>query len=311
MDSSLSDRLEKLLKSGKITEEEKEELEKAIFGSSARESAHGYASKEEETREEEGTRESLQLVELRQFFHTDIEVNGGETFAVIKGKEHLTIVRKENAILITPEKPLNRTLGSFLTRIREQDKVVLTVPKNTRLKVKAVSSDVEVNGMQGDLSISTVSGDVEVTGTIEVDKTPRIEISTISGDVELNGITAELDVKLKSGDLSIHSSKVSGLIKLYSGDVEVSDTEFVSNLAIKTFSGDTELKEVKVKGSVEVETFYGDIDIVVKNRDLSVSAESKRGTVSIDSALKDAKGHPLKVRTNRGDISIKQIGGAL
>ncbi len=305
MDSSLSDRLEKLLKSGKITEEEKEELEKAIFGSSARESASGYARKEEETHE------SLQLVELKQFFHTDIEVNRGETFAVIKGKEHLTIERKENAVLITPKKPLNRTLDSFLTRIMEQDKVVLTVPKNTDLKVKAVASDVKVNGMQGDLSISTVSGDVEVTGAIEVDKAPFIEISTISGDVELNGITAELRVKLKSGDLSVQSSKVSGLIKLYSGDVEVSDAEFVSSLTIKTFSGDTRLKGVKVKGSVEVETFYGDIGIAVKNSDLSISAESKRGTVSIDSTLKDAKGHPLKVHTNRGDISIKQSGGAL
>ncbi len=305
MDSSLSDRLEKLLKSGKITEEEKEELEKAIFGSSARESAREAASKEG------GMREGLQLVELKQFFHTDIEVNGGETFAVIKGKEHLTIERKENAIFVTPEKPFNSTLGSFLTRIREQDKVVLTVPKNARLRVKAVSSDVEVNGMQGDLSISTVSGDVEVTGTIEVDKTPRIDISTISGDVELNGITAELDVKLKSGDLSVHSSKVSGIIKLYSGDFEVSDTEFAGNFAIKTFSGDTELKGVKIKGSVEVETFYGDIDITAKNNDLSISAESKRGAVFIDSVLKNAKGYPLKVRTNRGDISIKQIGGAI
>ncbi len=41
MGNDLMERLESLLKKGKITEEEKEELEKAIFGSSARESAHG------------------------------------------------------------------------------------------------------------------------------------------------------------------------------------------------------------------------------------------------------------------------------
>jgi len=298
MDNSLSEKLEDLLKKGKITEEEKAELERAIYGS-PQENRYKTQYKQ------------IESVEVQQFLHTDIEINGGEAFAVIKGEENLQLEQKGNIILITPKSKGIGVLGSFLRAVKEGDRIVLTVPKNTRLKVKTVSSDIEINGVQGNLHISTVSGDIEIAGAVQKENKSRIEVSTISGDIKLSKINAELDAKVKSGDFFIWGAKVSGTIKLYSGDIEVLDTEFTDSISIKTFSGDIELKRASIKGSAKIETFYGDIDITVKNSDVSVCAESKNGTVSIDSALKSGKGYPLNVRTKKGDISIKQNGGAL
>ena len=303
MDSSLSDKLEKLLKSGKITEEEKAELEKAIFGSSSAE--------ETPQTEKQNIPNHLDTVEIRQFLHADIEINEGSAFNIISGKENLVIEQENNTVTIKPKRPRNNILGSFLHTISASEKIVITVPKNTRLKIRAVSSDIRINNVQGDISINTVSGDIEITENALAENTLHIDISTISGDLTLQGVNAMLNAKTKSGDLSIKNSKISGTIKLYSGDIKIKKTEFAENTSIKTFSGDIEIDGVAIKGETEIETFHGDIDVAVKNNDVSVYAESKSGDVYIDKALKKTSGHPLKVVTKRGDIKIKQNGGAL
>ncbi len=102
---------------------------------------------------------------------------------------------------------------------------VLRVPSDTRLNVRAVSSDVAIEGISGPQTIKTVSGKIEDRGSAS-----SLEVHSVSGHVTLSPKTvAETKVRTVSGNVSlklpanpdakVHLSTVSG--KLNGKSVEI------------------------------------------------------------------------------------------
>ncbi len=159
------------------------------------------------------------------------EVNGEETLIRVQ----------------MPDSDINRGDGSDLT---------ISVPATVRLKLEAVSTDVAVRGMTGELAIRTVSGDVDAerVGAFTY-------VKTTSGDVNISEGSGMVKVVTTSGDttLELDASEVS--VDSVSGDMELVLEAFDSIMA-NAVSGELEIEgTMNPDGRIESSTVSGDIDL--------------------------------------------------
>lgn len=154
------------------------------------------------------------------------------------------------------------------TRLRIQ------VPRGASLQVDAVSSDITVEDVDGELRLKTVSGDIDVdTAAAE------IAASTTSGDIDVDGARQPGYVEVTSTSGSVYVSEVAGRLhgSTISGSVEVEDS-LLSTLRLNVVSGDidvrssltadADLSAEAVSGSVAVDVssaFAGAIDVSTLN----------------------------------------------
>lgn len=149
--------------------------------------------------------------------------------------------------------------------------------RSPKVSVDSVSGNVELSGQIGDVEVGTVSGDViaphigsrgkleTVSGDIRTGGGPFRELSmnTVSGDIDVNGSLADggsIDVDSMSGDVTIElpaalsaridASSFSGSLRSDFGSVE--EHEHGPGSELKATAGDG-------SGSITLETFSGDI----------------------------------------------------
>lgn len=132
------------------------------------------------------------------------------------------------------------------------------IPRMSDLRIEAVSSDVEVDGVDGRLDVESVSGDIEIDSGAT-----RLDLTTMSGDVNIDGSgqTATASLTSVSGDVvarrlggDIHSTSVSGEVEL--------DLGTVTRLRAQSTSGDvTARAELTADARVEIETVSGEADL--------------------------------------------------
>jgi DUF4097 and DUF4098 domain-containing protein YvlB len=97
----------------------------------------------------------------------------------------------------------------------------VAVPANLTVRPSSVSGNVDVNGANGDISASSVSGDV----TLEHLRASSVRANSVSGNV-----TVRIDQLTGNGDFSFHS---------VSGDVVLEvPRDFGAELSMSTVSGD-------------------------------------------------------------------------
>jgi DUF4097 and DUF4098 domain-containing protein YvlB len=161
----------------------------------------------------------------------------------------------------------------------------VTIGKAGQLEsAKSVSGNVVIDtaGSEGDLSVSSVSGDVSLKSV----KARGLEANSVSGNVELKDVgTGRLRVKSVSGDLVFGGPLTKGgrySLQSHSGDVTVyTDGSTGFEMAAGTFSGNIE-SDVKIVSTfggdgqrvhgtfgdggafLELGTFSGDVKIVSK-----------------------------------------------
>jgi len=134
----------------------------------------------------------------------------------------------------------------------------IRVPENSLVEVSAVSADVEVEKVFGELQLTTVSGDID--GIVyESD----VQVDSVSGDVELHGDHRDVraEVGTVSGDIELGS--VSGSIEVgsVSGDIDILDGAF-GRAQADTVNGDiTFHSELRQGGKLEIETINGAVEV--------------------------------------------------
>lgn len=148
----------------------------------------------------------------------------------------------------------------------------ITVPAATNLELRTTSGDINVEGVQGQMSLATNNGDIKGSNLSGV-----LNVSTTSGDVKL-------EQTLLRGNSSLKTN--SGSIEL-EGDLDTQgDYQFQTN------SGDVELK---LSG---FSTFH----LVPSTNSGSIKNEFGRSQGS------NAGGPQVKITTNSGDITVKSRG---
>jgi DUF4097 and DUF4098 domain-containing protein YvlB len=152
----------------------------------------------------------------------------------------------------------------------------ISVPSGTAVDVNAISADIDVDGVCGEVNLNSVSGDVSVSCTAG-----DAMIQSVSGDVMVSDARGGLDVGSTSGDVDVRGARgpvsahsVSGDVTLTQVDGDDVGAETVSGEILysgrildngryrfESHSGDV---TVRVAGTlnaiIEVSTFSGDLD---------------------------------------------------
>jgi hypothetical protein len=154
-------------------------------------------------------------------------------------------------------------------------RLVVHVPAASAVAARLVSADLKIEGIRGDATLSTVSGDLEgdvqgelkastVSGSLRLTarEAQHIEVKSISGDVHLTGGGGEIEVTTVSGNAKTDLASVSqGRFKTVSGNL-VADLALApaARLDGESVSGDVTLNfATSPEADFDVQSFSGDI----------------------------------------------------
>ena len=151
----------------------------------------------------------------------------------------------------------------------------IKVPRGSSLEVNAVSADISVEKVAGEMDLESVSGEVRVGGEPKRftarSVSGDVEITTssapgraksVSGAVKLNGVTGDVEAGSVSGDIVVRGDAVSRVdLETTSGDIRL-DAGLAKDARVsaKTVSGTVELTlPAATAADFDVTTFSGNI----------------------------------------------------
>ena len=326
MNDEIRARLNKLVESGKISEEERKELEKLIF-SEGKTETHKVA-------------DDYRLIKIKGTIATDVEIVGeeGREIKIVEGSDLFSIREEGNTVEIIPTSHSMRNSRNgvnfhflFNGSFSRSNHLSLIVPKKSNINIKVVSGDISITNIEGDVSAKSVSGDLGLSNV-----NGKITLISLSGDIECREVNGNATIETKSGDISLNSCILRGNLKTYSGDITLLESE-ASNLEMTVYSGDVTLRDVSVRASIFIKSIFGDVSLGLKDCNCRIEAETMSG--EIDASLMGKNYHvedeavfidesnnikreskiygskfiwdnddiPVGIKTKKGDISIKII----
>jgi Putative adhesin len=215
--------------------------------------------------------------------------DGSEAVVTVHGDENalreLAIERGPGRLLVQPQ----RVDFGFLRRGHVDFDFDVTLPRNARVDVKAVSADITARNLGGEQEYKTVSGELRLSNVAG-----RVTIQTVSGDVRLeDGGRLELSTTATSGDVHV-------------------EAELIDYLRVKTVSGDLRLEGRLADGPRHtVETVSGDLNFrttggvtVEPQRALDIGRSGRRPVIIGDGAAQ------LTFRSMSGDEHVTAVGTA-
>ena len=177
-----------------------------------------------------------------------LTLSGGDVVLSDSGGNHIEgIVDSDSEPRITNHGTLLKIQSG-----RRGATIRLAVPAGLNLRIRSPQADVVARVPLGNVSVSTISGDVrlaEVNGSAEViTDSGDVDVSAVdgeyahfqnaSGDVTIGRSTSRTDVRCASGDVTVASNHGQLLVKCGSGDVAVGVPEGLRTwLDLKTWSG--------------------------------------------------------------------------
>jgi DUF4097 and DUF4098 domain-containing protein YvlB len=156
----------------------------------------------------------------------------------------------------------------------------IRVPAGARLRVEAVSADIDVEGVDGSLDLESVSGDVDIRGA-----GGDVRAESVSGTVRFEGTSRDLRLEAVSGDVVVVG--VDGAVVRagsVSGDVDIRGGTFRDG-TFETVSGSVAFRgALAPDGSFEFESHSGRVLLeltgdVNATFDLSTFSGDIRGSV--------------------------------
>ncbi|XOV89049.1 MAG: DUF4097 domain-containing protein [Pseudomonadota bacterium] len=151
----------------------------------------------------------------------------------------------------TIEVKLPRNLNSWCCQ--DGSELRIRVPRDSRVDVSVVSTDVTLDNVRGGTEIAGVSGDLRVSNLAD-----RVEVTSVSGDIELASATGRIELKSVSGDLTVND--LAGDISLHSVSGNVVARNLGEELDIESVSGDVEVVDARFV-EFNGHTVSGDADI--------------------------------------------------
>ena len=217
---------------------------------------------------------------------------GWNTNAAAAALQRLEVVTEmQGDTLVVDVRPGNRLTGAFGRVPSVSLRVAL--PPGARVETSVVSGDIVVTGVQGDLTLRTLSGNVRaerVAGDLRV--------SSSSGDVHIRDHRGPLVVETTSGAIRAEGPLTDPRLSTVSGNIEVQGGH--SNLAARTISGAVAVRADDAV-SLTIDSTSGDI---VFEGPLASNSASVINTISGDVRVRltsSANLH-LDVTTTSGDL---------
>jgi len=201
--------------------------------------------------------------------------------------------------------------------------LVLQIPRDSVLELNVISADVDVSGIagkstqvegvSGDLVLSSGARDVEVTsvsGDVQLSVTGkamhRAHVQTVSGDVKATNLRGHVKLETVSGNIQAQAGQISDLeTGSVSGDATISTAlTDQARVHMESMSGDVNLTLPSgLSARIEASTFSGDI-----RSDFGKPQTSEHGPGShLNTQVGDGNAQ-LDLQTFSGDISLHRSG---
>lgn len=171
--------------------------------------------------------------------------------------------------------------------------------------------ELELNGDDGDVSISDWAADIDVTlddGDVTLKRltSARVAIEIEDGDVHAEQLVGELFVRSDDGDVYLADSQLTwGRFRLQDGSLSIDDCS--GDIDAVTDDGQVRMRRLTA-GEVEVTSQDGDIELdLIGSATMEVDVESDDGDVEID--LPERASLSFEIYTGAGRVDLR--GGAL
>lgn len=192
----------------------------------------------------------------------------------------------------------------------------ITVPEGIRVDVETVSGRISVDGLDGELELSTTSGAVRVS-----DNVGDVDVETTSGRIELDGVRGAVEAESVSGDIVVAGRGESLTASTTSGRVDASEFE-AETVSAESTSGDVALgggfttaEASSVSGRIEVstgdrfdvlalESTSGSIDVRVPRGSYDVTGDSVSGARDVDVDVDGGAGSRIDANTVSGALTV-------
>ncbi|ACJ30539.1 Conserved hypothetical protein [Shewanella piezotolerans WP3] len=156
---------------------------------------------------------------------------------------------------------------------KEGSQLTIMLPQRIKLQAEGVSANYRIDGFNGKMDISSVSGDIKATQlqdkvmihTVSGDISSRelngkVMLETVSGEIKDTDSAGKVAYRLVSGELTASSRADQVSVELVSGDASLALGD-IESLSIKTVSGDIELSINSLKDKAKLGSVSGDIDV--------------------------------------------------
>lgn len=133
----------------------------------------------------------------------------------------------------------------------------LTVPVGTRIEAHAVSGDVSIRGIRGDVNVEVTSGDVRLE-----DLEGRINATTVSGDISGDKVGGTTTLETVSGGILVRDAAGSLTGETVSGDAIVDGRP--TTLKLTTVSGSLTYRgKLDPKGRYALQAHSGEVTLAL------------------------------------------------
>src|SRR5687768_11669943 len=186
------------------------------------------------------------------------------------------------------------------------------VPRRARVWVKAATADIAIEGVSGEVDVSSVTGRVTVSGTPAL-----LTAESMDGDVDVTARARVTRVKTAGGNVTLRGaagdvtvSSVSGSIRLLDSDLVAGRVESVSGAVV--FRG-----QIAKGGTLDLQTHDAPIEVTLApGQGAVVDVSAFGGTISNSIpgvAAQAAKGKPTRYEVGNRDarVAVRSLKGGV
>ncbi len=240
--------------------------------------------------------------------------DGGEvevTGTLGRDVEELVVERDGNTVEIVVE--VSRGHG----RKQSSAHLEVRIPRGSDLEVEAVSADITVAGVDGELSLEAVSGNItvegapreveaeSVSGNLDIEVDGEVSAEAVSGNIDIRGARGKLEAESVSGNVTVAAEDLERAeIASVSGRIEAElSLAGRATLEIESHSGGVELAlPAATSARFEVETWSGRIDNELGPPARKVSRYTPGYELSFSHGGGDAR---IAIESFSGDVVLK------
>jgi DUF4097 and DUF4098 domain-containing protein YvlB len=189
--------------------------------------------------------------------------------------------------------------------------LVIMVPVQSRLAVDAVSTDLEVIGVQGDTQLRTISGEIELS-----DGRGKMSLKTVSGSIRVDNTQGNLRVSSSSGEIEVSNHQGDVDAQAMSGEIEL-DVTGAMQIRSSTISGDISVESSFLANvQAEFSSVSGDVNVtIVDPENLTIVARTTSGDIDNDltrDSVNEAYGQQslqVQLGNGSGTLGIRAVSG--
>lgn len=170
----------------------------------------------------------------------------------------------------------------------------IRVPANAAMDIKTVNGQINVEGIDGAVTLNSTNGDIEAS-----DLSGGATVGTVNGDVKLREIGGKLNITTTNGDVELEDGSVTeATVRTTNGEVTLEGVS--NNLDVETVNGEVKIGDAR-DGRLRIETANGDIEY---EGSLAPGGANAVTTLAGDVRIRlpDDSGFSLNANTISGDL---------